>query len=130
MTLIMTPIMHNTSTPYPGQNFFETTSKRKDLAIHSDGDEDKELANLSIPFPWKLHEVLDAAENEDFEDVISWLPDHHSFKVHNTDAFVHYVMPAYFHQTKYKSFQRQCKFVSVGIYSTIRIRGSKNPSSI
>jgi hypothetical protein len=63
----------------------------------------------SIPFPWKLHGMLDDAEKgEGFQSIISWLPDHeNAFRVHNSVAFVDLVMPKYFKQTQYKSFQRQ-----------------------
>jgi hypothetical protein len=62
-----------------------------------------------ISFPWRLHEMLDDAEKDDFfQSIISWLPDHeNAFRVHNSAAFVNIVMPKYFNQTKYKSFQRQ-----------------------
>ncbi|KAG7362088.1 HSF-type DNA-binding protein [Nitzschia inconspicua] len=58
-------------------------------------------------FPWRLHVVLDASESEGFTDVISWIDDK-SFRVHDPDAFVDQIMPRFFQQTKYKSFQRQC----------------------
>jgi hypothetical protein len=63
----------------------------------------------SIPFPWKLHEMLDhAKKDEGFQSIISWLPDHeNAFRVHNSAAFLDLVMPEYFKQTKYRSFQRQ-----------------------
>jgi hypothetical protein len=32
-------------------------------------------------FPWKLHEMLELAEKEDFENIVSWLPSGRSFKV-------------------------------------------------
>jgi hypothetical protein len=58
-------------------------------------------------FPWRLHIVLDAAEREGFTDIVSWI-DQSSFKVHDPEAFVDKIMPRFFQQTKYKSFQRQC----------------------
>jgi len=58
-------------------------------------------------FPWKLHEMLELAEKEGFEEIVSWLPDAKSFKVYNPNIFVHKIMPKFFHQSKYKSFQRQ-----------------------
>jgi hypothetical protein len=63
----------------------------------------------SFPFPWKLHEMLDDAEkDESFQSIMSWLPDReNAFRIHNSAAFVDLVMPKYFKQTKYKSFQRQ-----------------------
>lgn len=64
-------------------------------------------ASHAIPFPWKLHEMLEAADVQGFDSVVSWLPDNNSFKVHNQQAFVSQVMPRFFKQSMYKSFQRQ-----------------------
>ena len=60
-------------------------------------------------FPWKLHEMLELAEPVGFEEIVSWLPDGKSFKVYNSANFVRKIMPNFFQQSKYKSFQRQCK---------------------
>ena len=61
-------------------------------------------------FPWKLHEMLELAEEEGFGGIVSWLPDGKSFKVYNPNIFVQKIMPNFFQQSKYKSFQRQCKY--------------------
>ena len=58
-------------------------------------------------FPFKVHEMLDAAEEEGFTSVVSWLPNGVSFKVHDKETFVSMVMSRYFEQNHYKSFQRQ-----------------------
>jgi hypothetical protein len=63
--------------------------------------------NQNIPFPWKLHEMLDACEKEGVGHIVSWLPDNASFRVHNTVLFMENVIRNFFKQTKYKSFQRQ-----------------------
>ena len=60
-----------------------------------------------VLFPWKLHDMLDAADEKGFTSVVSWLPDGRSFKVHDKETFVSLIMRRYFEQTKYKSFQRQ-----------------------
>jgi hypothetical protein len=60
-----------------------------------------------IPFPWKLHEMLDAAEKECFDSIVSWLPNEDAFKVHAPHSFVTQVMSRYFNHTQFKSFQRQ-----------------------
>jgi hypothetical protein len=39
--------------------------------------------------------------------VISWQPHGKAFRVHNPEVFARAIMPHYFNQTKYKSFQRQ-----------------------
>mmetsp|Transcript_1490 Transcript_1490/g.3299 ORF Transcript_1490/g.3299 Transcript_1490/m.3299 type:complete len:348 (-) Transcript_1490:205-1248(-) len=58
-------------------------------------------------FPWKLHEMLEMVHREGFEEVVSWLPDRKSFRVHDPAVFVEKIMPCFFDQSKYKSFQRQ-----------------------
>jgi len=60
-------------------------------------------------FPWKLHEMLELADQEGYDNIVSWLPDGRSFKVYAPNDFVHKIMPNFFLQSKYKSFQRQCK---------------------
>jgi hypothetical protein len=65
-------------------------------------------ADKGYQFPWKLHAMLDnAAEIKGFASIVSWLPDSNSFKVHDQAAFVSRILPHYFKQTRYKSFQRQ-----------------------
>jgi hypothetical protein len=63
---------------------------------------------MAFQFPRKLHAMLDnAAEIKGFASIVSWLPDSNSFKVHDQAAFVSRILPHYFKQTRYKSFQRQ-----------------------
>ncbi len=54
--------------------------------------------------------MLELAEKEGFEKIVSWLQDEKSFKVYDPSAFVKEIMPNFFQQSKYKSFQRQCKY--------------------
>jgi hypothetical protein len=58
-------------------------------------------------FPWRLHSMLDDAQNDGFQEIVSWVQDGAAFKVHDSDEFVKQVMPNYFDQTKYESFRRQ-----------------------
>jgi len=58
-------------------------------------------------FPWKLQEMLTEVAAQGRDDVVSWLPDGKAFKVHKVTKFVSEILPSYFKQTKYKSFQRQ-----------------------
>jgi len=58
-------------------------------------------------FPMKLLAMLDEAEVKGWTHVVSWEMDGTAFRVHKPDEFVSSVMPQYFNQTKYKSFQRQ-----------------------
>ena len=59
-------------------------------------------------FPWKLHDMLRICKSEGNESIVSWLPPHgNRFKVHNVPTFVSNILPLFFKQTKFKSFQRQ-----------------------
>ena len=58
-------------------------------------------------FPWKLHDVLKQSERRGLGWIISWLPNGRSFKVHNSKLFATEIMGEHFHQSKFKSFQRQ-----------------------
>lgn len=68
----------------------------------------KDLVDLKLPFPWKLHKLLQEAENNGETHIVSWMGDGKSFKVHKPKTFAEEVMPHYFSQTKFNSFRRQC----------------------
>jgi hypothetical protein len=61
----------------------------------------------SPTFPWQLHLLLEDAEIKGFSHVVSWMERGTMFKVHKPKEFADRVMPRYFNQTRYKSFQRQ-----------------------
>ena len=50
---------------------------------------------VSCPFPWRLHECLDAVEKEGLEHIVSWQPHGRSFTVYQPKKFVELVMPRY-----------------------------------
>jgi hypothetical protein len=58
-------------------------------------------------FPVKLHQMLESCENRSFSAIVSWLPRQDSFRVHRPDEFQNQILPQFFDQTKYKSFQKQ-----------------------
>jgi hypothetical protein len=60
-----------------------------------------------VPFPLKLHELLDTIEADGHADVLSWQPHGRSFRVQKAKEFLTTIMPRYFNQTKLTSFQRQ-----------------------
>ena len=62
----------------------------------------------SFQFPWKLYDMLERAEQDGLQDIVAWQGEKQdSFKVFKPQLFVDKLMPQYFKQTKYKSFQRQ-----------------------
>jgi HSF-type DNA-binding len=68
---------------------------------------------VQIPFLFvvKLYELLrDCEHDHDGKgQIISWTPDGKSFKVHKPKEIIVSILPTYFNQSKYKSFQRQRK---------------------
>jgi len=68
-----------------------------------------EMNNIftKFAFPFKLHSLLENAEKSNRCDIISWMPNGKAFKIHKPKDFADFIMPQYFNQTKYRSFQRQ-----------------------
>ena len=60
-----------------------------------------------LPFPYRLHRMLEDVERAGKQDVVSWMPCGQSFKVHKISRFVNEIVPVYFNLTQYKSFKRQ-----------------------
>lgn len=97
----------------------DSTSEDRDL--HSpdfdDGENDESKGSVRVvsgsgfryvvPFPWRLHQMLEEIEVQGNAAVVSWLPDGQHFQVHNPQLFVENVIPKFFKQKSYKSFQRQ-----------------------
>lgn len=82
------------------------------------GKKDKESR---LHFPCKVYEMLEAAEQQGHEDIVSWNKGGTGFTVHNKELFTKQIIPMYFNQTKYKSFQRQ-----LSLYGFQRITGGAN----
>lgn len=59
-----------------------------------------------VQFPRRVHRMLELSEEESFEHIVSWQPGGICFRVHNPSSFVDSILPRFFRQTKYKSFQR------------------------
>jgi hypothetical protein len=71
-------------------------------------DQYKALIQKDYQFPWKLHEMLEKGEIHNYDHIVCWQPPgNYCFKVHDPQKFVISVMPRFFKQTKFKSFQRQ-----------------------
>eukprot|EP00535_Pseudo-nitzschia_heimii_P002925 CAMPEP_0197188580 /NCGR_PEP_ID=MMETSP1423-20130617/18046_1 /TAXON_ID=476441 /ORGANISM="Pseudo-nitzschia heimii, Strain UNC1101" /LENGTH=322 /DNA_ID=CAMNT_0042640449 /DNA_START=97 /DNA_END=1065 /DNA_ORIENTATION=+ len=69
--------------------------------------EDTNNMFTKFAFPFKLHSILESAGTSGKESIISWLPSGKAFKIHKPKEFADVIMPQYFNQTKYRSFQRQ-----------------------
>jgi hypothetical protein len=62
---------------------------------------------VTTHFPSLLHLVLTRAEKDGYSHICGWQSHGRCFTVFNRDAFVAEVMPNYFRQSQYASFQRQ-----------------------
>jgi hypothetical protein len=59
-----------------------------------------------LQFPGKLHDLMTYVENEGCFDVISWVNHGLAIKVHDRKKLVE-LLPQFFSQSKYRSFERQ-----------------------
>jgi hypothetical protein len=73
----------------------------------ANSSENKQRGGVNMPFPEKLHEMLDKIEQDGFASIISWQSHGRAFAVHKQKEFVDIIMPRYFRQSKISSFQRQ-----------------------
>lgn len=58
-------------------------------------------------FPARLHYMLQELEKDGLEHIISWRPHGRAFIVSDQEAFAKEILPLWFRQSKYSSFQRQ-----------------------
>jgi hypothetical protein len=105
--------------------------KNLDLSKIKDQSKRSTKVNRSqmTSFPVKLFRMLEAVEREGNEHIVSWHPSGRSFQVHNPQKFVEVVLPSYFKQTKYKSFQRQLNFYGFQRITSGPLEGSYKHSS-
>jgi hypothetical protein len=74
-----------------------------------------DLSQMKLPFPWKLHTLLDRARRENQDDIVSWDADGRSFTVHKPREFCEQIMVRYFRQSKLASFIRQVRGCDVRV---------------
>jgi hypothetical protein len=111
------------SVNYEVEEAFLLLSGEHDEPIERNYDDD-ELSTEQTSFPWKLHLMLEYAEKENYQHIVSWVKDGSAFKVHNSREFVEKVMPEYFDQTKYDSFRRQVNMYGFTRLTQLEDRGA------
>lgn len=85
---------------------------------HKEGGKNKEVR---LPFPCKVYDMLDDADQKGFQHIVAWNTEGTGFMVQNKELFTNEIVPLYFNQTKYKSFQRQ-----LSLYGFQRIANGKS----
>ena len=68
---------------------------------------DRRRADANTRFPVKLYKMLSQAQQGGYDHIVSWNPDGTSFRVHDKKMFVQQIMPIFFTQTQFRSFQKQ-----------------------
>lgn len=61
----------------------------------------------TIPFPFKMHDILSRMDFDGHSDIMSWMPHGRAFKIHDLDGFHEHILPVYFRHTKKSSLLRQ-----------------------
>lgn len=89
-----------------------------DLTLEPNLIKYKAKGGVIVPFPVKLHEMLNKIESDGLAHVVSWASHGRCFCVHKPKEFVNHIMPRYFKQTKMASFQRQ-----LNLYGFSRLTG-------
>jgi HSF-type DNA-binding len=91
--------------------------QQQPLQLHDDGKSVGSAASSSKPqqqprssslkqFPGKLHDLLTYAEMNGLDNIIGWVHNGSAFMVHDQEKLLQ-VLPIFFGQTKFRSFQRQ-----------------------
>ena len=90
----------------------------RDLSIYPDPapDNRRNRGGVTVPFPEKLHQMLDDVEKNGMTDIVSFFPHGRAFAIHKPVQFVSDIMPKFFKQSRFTSFQRQ-----VNLYGFRRI---------
>lgn len=81
----------------------------------------KAIKETRQAFPVKVYDMLEDALEKHFDHIVSWNAAGTGFMVHKKDLFIHQIVPQYFNQTRYKSFQRQ-----LSLYGFQRVTNGPN----
>ena len=108
---------------FPKQHHAATTNQRQNLNPLLDSGK---IEWKPEHFPHKMYDLLEDVEQKNLDDIVSWLPDGESFKIHSQVGFEQTIMPMYFSgMSSYKSFRRQLNLY--GIYQH-RHRPKQDPN--
>jgi len=76
------------------------------------------------PFPWKVHDMLEKSDIDGIDHIVCWVTHGRAFMVNLPQEFVDQVMPMWFSQTKFASFQRQLNLYGFRRLTTGRDKGA------
>lgn len=81
-----------------------------------------DCCDLNSAFPSKLFHMLGETEKAGHADIISFLPDGKSFKIHKPVQFAQEILPKYFKTNRLSSFRKQ---LSVYRFKTVRFGANR-----
>ena len=84
----------------------------------------KSISGMEPTFIRRLYTMLDDATAKGFDDIVSWSENGTAFRVHFPDKFTKRLLPEYFNQTKYKSFQRQLNMYGFYRFTAGSLKGA------
>ncbi|KAL3907363.1 MAG: hypothetical protein SGILL_008908, partial [Bacillariaceae sp.] len=61
-------------------------------------------------FPFKVYDILNYAEEEGYDDIVSFNDGGDQFVIHNCKEFQETILPMFFGHSKLRSFERQCSY--------------------
>ena len=109
--------LHGTSGPSSGPEGPDIEAKESKETFQREESNDLEETEDSVQgdgdaavvdtFPYKLYRMLETAEQEGEDDIISFTQEGRAFTIHKTEEFVTKIMPRYFSTARLTSFQRQ-----------------------
>lgn len=124
------PVLHDYHDNYRDPLNFQTVKKGPDTANVDDSTDGRKESRavfrggVSVHFPERLFEMLEQVDLIGMAHVVSWQPHGRAFLVHRPQEFVAEVMPRFFRQSKFTSFQRQLNLYGFVRLSTGRDCGS------
>ena len=94
------------------EQHFDSTPEAMPMSFPEDRDGSVRIHSGSgfrfvVPFPWRLHQILDEMHKAGDRSIICWQPDGRHFQVINPTLLMQKVVPKFFKQKTFKSFQRQ-----------------------
>jgi hypothetical protein len=84
----------------------KTHATKQNRPRPSNNDDDNN-PKYRYSFPGRLFALLEDAEEDGDQEIVSWIEDGNGFSIHKKDEFCEKMMNIYFKQTKSTSFTRQ-----------------------
>lgn len=107
---------HKRSHVHHNYHDFSNCSTRDNPILPDFEDRRTGKGGIASPFPIVLHQMLEDADSQSYSDIVSWQTHGRAFHVHDQERFVKEVMPRFFRQTRFSSFQRQ-----LSLYGFLRL---------